>query len=301
MQLSLRAPAKVNLDLLVCGRRDDGYHLLDSLFAPVTLYDRLEIVAFRASRGGPEARVEMTWDAPAMGQEGLEANNTVVRAVEAFAAAAQLEIELELRLEKRIPMGGGLGGGSSDAATVLAFLAGACPGVVDRSTLRHVALEVGADVPFFLTGGLCRVTGIGEIVEPIDAAIPAHLVLGWDGKGLETREVFRYYDRALTIETDPSMNRRPASRDAALLCSHRNDLEWAARALHPGIGALQEAFLSEGAERAMMTGSGSTVFGVAADDEQGRRIAERLRRRGYWAKAVRVIRQRSAYWGRFSG
>lgn len=301
MHLSLRAPAKVNLDLLVCGRRADGYHLLDSLFVPVTLYDRLAVASFRACRGRPSARVDTSWDAPGVGLGLLESNNTIVRAVEAFARAGQLEIELQLRVEKRIPIGGGLGGGSSDAATILAFLAGACPGVVDASTLGRVALEVGADVPFFLTGGLCRVTGVGEVVEPVDAAIPSHLVLGWDGTGLATREVFRCYDRALTIETDPSMNRRPASRDAALLCSHRNDLEWAARALHPGIGALQDAFLAEGAVRAAMTGSGSTVFGVAADEEQGRRIAERLRRRGYWAKAVRVIRQRSAYKGRFNG
>ncbi len=301
MQLSLRAPAKVNLDLLVCGTRPDGYHLLDSLFVPVTLYDWLEIVSLRVGSGGQGGTVRMTWRAPGRALGPVEASNTIVRAIEAFAMAANLAVDIELRLEKRIPIGGGLGGGSSDAAAVLSFLAGACPGAVDAPTLRRIALGIGADVPFFLTGGLCRVTGVGEAVEPIDAVIPSHLVLAWDGRGLATREVFRCYDRALTIEADPSMNRRPASRDAALLCSDRNDLEEAARALHPGIGALQDAFLAEGAQRAMMTGSGSTVFGVAADEKRGRRMAERLRRRGYWAKAVKVIRQRSAYWGRFFG
>lgn len=298
MQLCILTPAKVNLTLIVRGRRADGYHLLDSIFVPVSLWDRLEVVSFRSLP--PEKVGRAIVELHTNRDVGVgEADNLVHRAARSFAAASRRSFELRLRLVKRIPIGGGLGGGSSDAAAILAFLAGAFPGAVSRLDLVRLALSLGADVPFFLTGGACRVRGIGDAIEPIEMPLPSALVLCSDGTSLATSAVFSAYDRALTSASYPSMKHRPASGDEGFACSVENDLERAANSIHPGIAAMRDTLLSEGALGASMTGSGSTVFGIASDGRTARRMAERVRRRGYWAKAVRVVRQRSALFGRF--
>ena len=298
MQLRLFAPAKVNLSLRIIGRRADGYHLLDSRFACVSLADVLEVRLREVDdgmRSGP-VPVEVVSFPEVV---AAPSDNLVYRAAQAFALETGRRFLLSVRLDKRIPNGAGLGGGSSDAACVLKLLASAFPGSVSAARMNELAVGLGADVPFFLVGGVCQVGGVGEVVRPIRDQTPSDLVLCFDGSSLATGSVFAAYDRALTSEAYPSMNHRPAVRDEGFACSAQYDLEWAAKLLHPGLSAMRETLLEMGATHAAMTGSGSSVFGVAPDERNARRIAERMRRCGYWSRAVRVVRRRSAYFGRF--
>ena len=174
-ELSGRACAKINLFLRVTGRRGDGYHELDSVFLPLSLADeiRLEI------RAANEPAVTVNCNLPELAR--LK-NNLAARAARAFMSEFDLVADISIDLEKHIPLGAGLGGGSSDAATILCMMAAAAQ-LTDEaamSTLRRIALSLGADVPFFLDPRPSRVTGIGErIVElaglpriPIVIAVP---------------------------------------------------------------------------------------------------------------------------------
>ena len=169
-RLELRAPAKINLGLRLVGRRQDGYHELESLFLPLELADRIEL---EVEEGGPPC-VALTLEGAADGvPTGPE--NLAVRAARAFLEAAGLELRLRARLQKALPAGAGLGGGSSDAGAVLRGLAGLFPGSVPD--LPALALRLGADVPFFLAPRPARVGGIGEVVEPVEGIPSLGVVL----------------------------------------------------------------------------------------------------------------------------
>jgi 4-diphosphocytidyl-2-C-methyl-D-erythritol kinase len=170
--LRLRAPAKLNLGLRLMGVRSDGYHLLESIFAPIDLCDELELAIVPGATqvelqvaAAPDARLPEALASVPAGPENL-----VFRAAERFCRARGVQGRVQIRLEKRIPAGAGLGGGSSDAASVLTGLAAlvADDGQPDLEGLEELALELGADVPFFLAPGPALVTGIGERIEPLE-------------------------------------------------------------------------------------------------------------------------------------
>jgi len=148
------APAKINLFLRVTGRRLDGYHELDSVFVPVSIYDRLDI-ELRPARC---SSVQLWCDSDAV---PADERNLAVRAANAFLAEFGIQAEVLINLHKEIPVGAGLGGGSSDAGAVLRMMAALC-GVDQSASLLTVAMRLGADVPFFLNPTPSRVRGIGE-------------------------------------------------------------------------------------------------------------------------------------------
>jgi len=153
------APAKINLFLHVTGRRASGYHELQSVFRTLELADQLEI---SIKRGSPS----ITVDAPA--SLGRPEDNLVWRAASAFLQVTKSEWDVQIELDKRIPVGAGLGGGSSDAASVLLALNELSGGLVPAVDLQEMALELGADVPFFLCGSDAWVEGVGEVITPIE-------------------------------------------------------------------------------------------------------------------------------------
>jgi 4-diphosphocytidyl-2-C-methyl-D-erythritol kinase len=261
------APAKLNLGLRVVGRRDDGYHLLESLFVPLDLADRVRVEVEAA----PASAVSMTVLGRAGDVPGGD-DNLVVRAARAFLHAAGLGARVALTLDKQIPVGAGLGGGSSDAAAVLRSLARHFANKLSAPALAEVAVRLGADVPFFLDPRPAWVTGIGERIEALPAFPPLDVLLVTPAPALATAEVFRAYAAALT---PPSPSRRmPALRDgpgwfptATLLA---NDLEPIAARLRPAIGRVRSEIERLGAEAVAMSGSGPTVFGLFRDGEQAR-------------------------------
>jgi 4-diphosphocytidyl-2-C-methyl-D-erythritol kinase len=271
--LLARAPAKVNLVLRVGPLRPDGYHDIDSLFAPLDLCDRVRV------RVSPR-RGKVTCRAP--GRPDLDGpGNLAARAAEGFRARFGVERGVDITVEKRIPVTAGLGGGSSDAAAVLRCLARAC-GVRDRKALAEVALAVGSDVPFFLGKGAAWGAGRGERLVPEE--VPTiHLVLAYPtGPALAIRagEAYGWLDEsragrgkaAATPSGAKAFVRRTFRPDRAW-----NDLEAPCLARRPTLVAIREALVGAGAVSAIMSGSGPTVFGIFASRRAARRAAVVLR------------------------
>lgn len=289
---TLFAPAKVNLSLRVVGRRPDGYHLLESVLVPVTLFDAIHVRKFVSLDANCPAAISVQTD-----RREIPAGpgNLAFAAAAAFAETARVSFQLALQIEKRIPAGAGLGGGSSDAAAVLLGLNRSFGTPLDARALNQLALRLGADVPFFLSGAPAHISGIGECVAPYTGEVPRDLVLCGDGHGLATRDVFASYDAALTSAGAQSSVADPAGAGGAS-AGFYNDLESAAIRLHPGILVLKQELSRRGASATLMTGSGSVVFGVVEGREVARQLAAELRASGYWSEAVRSIR-RPAPWG----
>ncbi|HEB88167.1 MAG TPA: 4-(cytidine 5'-diphospho)-2-C-methyl-D-erythritol kinase [Deltaproteobacteria bacterium] len=305
-----RAPAKVNLGLRLVGVREDGYHLLESVFAPIGLADALEI---EVSPGDPGIELEVV-SAPS---EALPValrlpsdgggENLVVRAARAFCRRRGWDARIRIRLEKRIPVGAGLGGGSSDAAAVLTGLASILDGSEMKSgrvseELHELALSLGADVPFFLYGSPARVGGIGDEVEPLSGLAALDLVLVNPGIALATPEVYRVADVLRGALTDPGAG--STMRAISRLCGETgdlasalgdllvNDLEPAARRLCPPVGRLANRLSELGSIGVALSGSGATVFGVFESAERAGRAAEALRAPdsgAAWVCVTRII------------
>jgi 4-diphosphocytidyl-2-C-methyl-D-erythritol kinase len=280
----LVAPAKVNLGLRVLGTRADGYHLLESLFVPLDLADHLRVeIEPESGTAAPGERVSFHLEGAAGAEPAADVprgpENLAVRAALRFlesSSAPPVRVLLELR--KEIPSAAGLGGGSSDAAAVLRALDALIPDSLPEGKLASLALELGADVPFFLAPCPALVTGIGERVEPLDGLPELWLLLANPGVSLSTAEVFRLYDALATTLTpvEPGSTMRALSRlrsgpdglrsalEAGLLV---NDLEPVARRLCPPIARLCEGLRGVGALGVGMSGSGATVFGVFSSEE----------------------------------
>jgi 4-diphosphocytidyl-2-C-methyl-D-erythritol kinase len=283
---SSRAPAKVNLCLKVLGRRSDGYHLIESLMTPISLFDELSVKVFPPQRGSNGLQIEVR-------SEGITVpngpENIAYRAVEVLLARLGMLHAIEVHIRKRIPVGSGLGGGSSDAAAVLLLLNHLFGSPLQTNDLATLAARIGTDVPFFVYGRPARVGGIGERIVPVPLPKTLWLVVCTDGYALSTRLV---YGRLA-----PSLTRAQAASNITNFIGGRqlisdllvNDLEAAAAALHPEVLRLKERVLSEGAQGVLMTGSGSAVFGVWPNPEAAHRAAAALRQRGLWAEAVQTL------------
>lgn len=290
MPFALPAPGKVNLGLRILGRRPDGYHRLESVFAPIDLADTVEL-ALR-----PQPGVALVLRGACAAGVPADGRNLAVRAAEAFLAAAGRGGGVEIALDKRVPSPGGLGGGSSDAGAVLRGLAVLLPGAVDPGRLRALALGLGADVPFFLAPAPALVGGIGEEVLPLDGLPSFVLLLAHPGVALATAAVYAEHaaGAALTPRSaGPSIRALLALREEAgraragpvggfessLRAWVANDLEPAASRLCPEVPELHEEIEATGALAVSLSGSGPTVFGVFPDEraagEAQRRIARR--------------------------
>ncbi len=285
--LAILAPAKINLCLHVTGRRADGYHTLCSLMAFVDLADRIEAAPdrdghFSLSIDGPFA--------PALG--GLGDDNLVLRAARALARAQGIPAGAKLRLTKVIPVAGGLGGGSADAAAVLLALCDLWE-LGRPKNLGDIALGLGADVPVCLLSRTARVTGIGEGVAPAGPPPPGAVMLVnpgvGPGLGLETRAVFAAYDDkggndGMTVPV-PSVIPGDVSAMIRGLEACRNDLTAAACALQPVVAEVLSAIgAAPGCRLARMSGSGATCFGLFDDAAAAAKAAAEIAARhpGWW-------------------
>lgn len=294
--LRAHAPAKINLGLRVTGHRVAGelagYHELESLFLPLDLADEVEL---RLSPGGPSAELELAPGAPATVPAGT--GNLAWRAARAFLETSRARCRIRIRLRKRIPARAGLGGGSSDAGTVLRLLARAMPDALPGGALRELALSLGADVPFFLDPRPAFVAGVGERIEPLARWPELPLVLAAPRAGLETSRVFEVYRRSgrdvspvgtvregvarllalwpAGTGTAPAGGGRAAPEEeaACLRSLAANDLEAAACELCPGVLALRGALERSGALAVGMTGSGPTLFGIFRSPTEARLAA----------------------------
>jgi 4-diphosphocytidyl-2-C-methyl-D-erythritol kinase len=281
------APAKVNLALHVTGRRDGGYHELESVVVFADVADEL------AATPAPADSLRVA--GPFAEQTGSGEANLVSRAVAAFRARWPdlVATGLAIELRKNLPVAAGLGGGSADAAAALRLLAAMAREPVPAPELVDVALSLGADVPACLFSRPCEVRGIGEIVYPLQSFPACHLVLVNPLQPVVTGDVFRRLEQRCNPGLPPVP--QPLTRPAQLglwLAETRNDLQPAAVALLPVIAEL-EAHLAtlDGCVLARMSGSGGTVFGLFGSSAQAHQAAHDLRRHWpqCWVAAAPVI------------
>ena len=272
------AAAKVNLALAVTGRRDDGYHTLDTLVAFADVGDRLELEqADRLSLdvSGPFGR-SLTRDA----------DNIVLRAARAHLSRSDAPDPVRLRLDKVLPVASGMGGGSADAAAALRLLNAASRAPLGEDALSAIALSLGADVPMCLRGRPVRATGIGDILDRV--ALPTlHAVLVNPLVAVPTQAVFA----ALASRGNAPLDAPPAKECADTwldwLADQRNDLERPALQVAPVIAEVLDALARNDAAVVRMSGSGATCFGLYPTAAAAARAGGRLQdaRPGWWVRA----------------
>lgn len=270
MELTLHAPAKVNLTLIVGARRDDGYHDVSTVMQTVGLYDTLTLT------GGSGLTMTCTDpDVPA------DDSNLVLRAATLFCRELRLPVpDLHLHLQKRIPSQAGLGGGSSDAASVLLALRLLYAPALSDEELERMAAKLGSDVPFFIRGGTALATGRGERLVPLPRLRDGWFVIVKPPEGFSTLVMYRRLDE---LPPEPPY---PDGMTAALegggvravAAALYNSFE---RAVPPvsAVWDIEDALRAHGALAALLSGSGSAVFGLFDREDTARDAADVLRAR----------------------
>ncbi|MGL5003844.1 MAG: 4-(cytidine 5'-diphospho)-2-C-methyl-D-erythritol kinase [Casimicrobium sp.] len=266
MKLTLPAPAKINTFLHIVGRRDDGYHLLESVMVFVSLADTVELTL------RDDGVVRLLDPPPGI----TEANDLACRAARALQKETATKFGVDIRLTKRIPQGAGLGGGSSDAATTLLGLNRLWNLSLTREQLMQIGLALGADVPFFVFGRAAFMSGIGETLRTMH--VPrATLVLAHPRVGVATAEAFAH----------PNLERNTAKLQIAQFnwMFGKNNIQSASEAIELNALKLFGEMRSSSLD-ARMTGSGSAYFARTRDFSTASRAATVLRKKGYSAWAV---------------
>jgi 4-diphosphocytidyl-2-C-methyl-D-erythritol kinase len=253
--MKILSPAKINLFLQITGKRPDGFHELFSLMCCLDLFDIIFL-----EFGGKKIEIEST-----NRQIPLDETNIAHRAATLFFDSLKITDGLSIRIEKFLPVAAGLGGGSSNAASVLIGLNQHYGSPFSRDELMSMGLEIGADVPFFLFQKPAFASGVGETLEAYPGSLPYHVLLLNPEVEVHTTEVFRNLNLRLTKckkkFTKPSL--KHGGFDESLhLC---NDLESVTISKYPVIESLKKQLLKHGALGALMSGSGPTVFGLFSD------------------------------------
>jgi 4-diphosphocytidyl-2-C-methyl-D-erythritol kinase len=273
--VKIRTPAKLNLSLRIVGKRKDGYHLLDTMMVPITLFDELEIKrrVGKSRTSNRAAPVRVTCDHPLVpgGKKNL-----AHKAAALLLRAAGIQPAIDIHIRKRIPVGAGLGGGSTDAAAALVGLNRLLKLGYSTRLLERLAAVIGADVPFFIRSRPARAGGIGDRLRPIRIK-PRWVVVLYPNFAVYTDWVYRNLSFNLTKS-------RPNTRVSTLLTRGQkyaglfvNDLEGVTVRRYPRIKLLKDSLIELGALGASMTGSGSAVFGVFGSREKAKNAFRRLR------------------------
>jgi 4-diphosphocytidyl-2-C-methyl-D-erythritol kinase len=274
--VKIRAPAKINLSLRVVGRRADGYHLLDTIIVPVSLYDEIELRKRRRMQGRPcnGELIQVLCDHPLVPQDET---NLVYRAAALIMKNRPKAEPVWIRIKKNIPVGAGLGGGSSDAAATLIGLNRLLKLRLSVTRLEQMALSLGADVPFFIRHRPALARGIGEKLRPLRGLPYFWCVIVYPGFPVSTAWVYRNLGEKLTKSSvNTSIATSPKNFDQ-LTRRLRNDLEDVTFERYPKIAALKRKLLRDGAPGVLMSGSGSSVFGIFASRKASLEVFRRVR------------------------
>lgn len=284
--ITVQAPAKVNLTLHVTGRRDDGYHLLDSLVVFAGVHDRLTIAPaedLSLDVGGPNGGLL----GPASGDD-----NIILRAARALAEATGHAAGARITLHKALPVAAGVGGGSADAAAALLGLCRLWGVGLPEPDMLALAGRLGADVPVCLRGRATTVGGVGEHLSDAPALPAAWLVLVNPGVPLSTPAVFKARSGPFSAPAPLAKAPRDAAALAAALAERRNDLTAAALSLAPEIGTVLTALSAlPGCLLARMSGSGATCWGLFATEHAAHAAARTLRagQEEWWIAAAPLL------------
>ena len=278
--LSVTSFAKVNRDLRVRGKRRDGFHELDTVFQTVDLTEEIQFF-LEGEEGSGEVVLSVEGaDLPADG------TNLILRAAAALRERYSVRRGARIHLSKKIPVGGGLGGGSFNAASALRALSELWKLPATEGDLLSLAASLGSDVPFFLLGGRARGRGRGEIVAPLPDGPEEWVLLVFPPFSLSTAEVYGRL-RARSLTGSPSATKVSGSGTGG--GPERNDLEQAAESLRGELRRIRSALAGAGARSARLSGSGSTVFGTFGTKEEASRAMTSLEGLGNETKARMTI------------
>jgi 4-diphosphocytidyl-2-C-methyl-D-erythritol kinase len=287
--VKIRAPAKINMRLRVIGKRADGYHLLDTILLPVSLYDEIDISKVRPIDGktASQNRITVSCNDPLV---PAGRKNLAYQAALLILGDARASARVHIRIHKRIPLGAGLGGGSTDAAATLVGLNRLLRLGYTSKRLEQMSLALGADVPFFVKAVPARARGIGERLSPLRAVPRLWLIILYPNFPVSTAWVYRNLPSKLTKAiANTSINLSlgsPANLNKLLV----NDLETVTMGRYPRIGLLKEELARQGAVGTLMSGSGSSVFGIFPSRRSAQHAWRRLRKdKGVQAFLVRVL------------
>lgn len=268
-ELIVRSPAKINLLLRVLEKREDGFHEIETVFQTISLHDRISI--------REEDSDSLRCSDPAI---PIDQTNLVWRAVAGLREIAPIP-PLSIQIEKAIPAGGGLGGGSSNAARTLVALRDRYAPRLGDGRLAEMAAALGSDVPFFLGGGTAYATGRGEVLTPLPPLEPMRLILLLPDERVSTAEAYGRLGRTsstswerLGVERAAAMIRRGPMADPDAFV---NDFEEVVFASIPRLGELRLRMIEAGARWARMSGSGSTIVGAFADEESRQKALRSFR------------------------
>ncbi|WP_029386481.1 4-(cytidine 5'-diphospho)-2-C-methyl-D-erythritol kinase [Streptomyces leeuwenhoekii] len=286
MSVTVRVPAKVNVQLAVGAARPDGFHELANVFLAVGLYD--EVTA------APAGELRVTCAGPDAEQVPLDRTNLAARAALALAERHGVEPAVHLHIAKDIPVAGGMAGGSADGAAALVACDALWGTGASRDELLDICAELGSDVPFSLVGGAALGTGRGEMLTPLEVGGTFHWVFALARRGLSTPAVFREFDRLAEGRDVPEPVASPdvlaalAKGDCdALALAVSNDLQPAALSLFPELSDPLAAGRAAGALAALVSGSGPTTAFLASDAGSAAEVAAVLRASGT-CRAVRT-------------
>ena len=270
--MNIHSPAKINLFLQITGRRPDGYHELATLMCCVNLYDTISL-----SFGGESTTVSCSH--PDVSEDDT---NLAVRAVKIFQKALKKNDGVEISIDKKIPVAAGLGGGSSNAASVLLGLNRYYEYPFSLDELMTMGLSIGADVPFFILKKPVIARGIGEKLKNYHGIKNSKVVLVFPGFGVSTAQVYKSLNLGLT---------KCKKKLKKLLLNYQsfdpryhlcNDLEPIVVSKYPVISAAKDALLDLGAIGALMSGSGPTVFGIFSDSDKAKEASLTLLKHDQW-------------------
>lgn len=287
----LRALAKINLDLRVLHKRPDGYHEIRTVFQTISLSDLIDVEFTPARRTAVE--IHGAFEIP---------DNLIAKAAKLVLDAIRVTARVEFRLRKRIPMGAGLGGGSSDAAAILLALPAMAGRALPLARLMELAAEIGSDVPFFLLGGAAVALGRGTELYPLPDRPPGKGLLLAPAVHVSTAEAYRALTTQLTTESQ--QNKIASFQSQAWgefgevpSAASVNDFEAAVFEQYPQLARLKRQLAKLGAYPAMMTGSGSALFGLFRTRAQvSRAVKSFAEERVFPISLVSRTRYRNLWW-----
>lgn len=275
-----RAYAKINLCLDVVGKRDDGYHELKMVMVPLDFYDVLEMV--------PSEKTQLS-----LNRYYLPVNdkNTVIKAIQCVRQRYGFSQEFSCTLTKHIPTQAGLAGGSADAAAAIRILNRMLHLNMDTQTMLDIGREVGADVFFCCLNRPALVKGIGEQIEPFKCSPSFHVLLVKPGKGVSTKTAFSMLDYDRLVHPDCLAMCRALIEDdyAGVLQNLGNSLEESSLKLVPEIKNVKDKLVEFGFDGVLMSGSGSTVFGLTKDKALLKRTAEYMHNHRYFVRITDIL------------
>ncbi|MER7107435.1 4-(cytidine 5'-diphospho)-2-C-methyl-D-erythritol kinase [Streptomyces sp. NPDC000229] len=273
--ITVRVPAKVNVQLAVGAARPDGFHDLANVFLAVSLYDEVTVT--------PADELRITCSGPDADQVPLDTTNLAARAAVALASRHGISPDVHIHIAKDIPVAGGMAGGSADGAGALLACDALWGTGASREELLAICAELGSDVPFSLIGGAALGTGRGERLTPLEVGGTFHWVFAVADGGLSTPAVYGEFDRLVDGTDVPAPAASPAlldalrTGDAALLAGAlANDLQAAALSLRPSLAATLEAGTAAGALAGLVSGSGPTTAFLVKDEDAARTVADAL-------------------------